>query len=158
MAIIRRRTIILQMYPYFNWTEVLPVRPPRPLKEVEQMFKDLPLVSIQRKVARERVHHVNVKMMLMRRRILRDFIRAYAAFVQTQVATREVMRLMRKKQHLKLYRKVLDGFKANATKKPLELTRCKEVDEINANISAWFRHFFRERVHQQAIINSVPLS
>ena len=62
MEIIRRRTEILQLFPYTNWVEIIPVRPPRPLKEVEAMYKDLPLVSIQRKVASERVHHVNVKL------------------------------------------------------------------------------------------------
>ncbi|OHT13126.1 hypothetical protein TRFO_16890 [Tritrichomonas foetus] len=158
MEVIRRRTQILQLYPYFNWTEVLPVRPPRPLKEVEQMFKDLPLVSIQRKVARERVHHVNVKLLLMRRRVLRDFMRALAAHVQTQIATREVMKLLRKKQNLRLVRSVFDAFIANAQHKEIEFKTSEHESEINSNIIAWERHFFRARNKQTKIVNSIPYS
>lgn len=156
MSSIRRRTQIMQLYPYFNWVEVLPVRPPRPLKEVEQMFKDLPLVSIQRKVARERVHHVNVRMMLIQRRMLRDFIRAYASYVQEQIATRSVIMLMKKKQSLTLTRKAFAVFKAKG--KDVVDEPNAEEKEISANITAWFRHFFRERARQKAVVKTMPFS
>ena len=157
MSNIRRRTTIMQLYPYFNWIEVLPVRPPRPLKEVETMFKDLPLVSIQRKIARERVHHVNVRMMLMRRRILRDFLRSFAAFVQEQIAIREVIKLLRLRQNLILKRKVLNSFKIFKNQNQLDLIS-KTEKEITSNILGWFRHFFRERVRQKNLIKQLPLS
>ncbi|EAX98203.1 hypothetical protein TVAG_263200 [Trichomonas vaginalis G3] len=157
MSSIRRRTQIMQLYPYFNWVEVLPVRPPRPLKEVEQMFKDLPLVSIQRKVARERVHHVNVRMMLMQRRMLRDFIRAYASYVQEQIATRTVIMLLKKKQQLTLTRKAFAAFKATGDKVAEDIPNAEE-QEISANITAWFRHFFRERARQKVVVKNMPLS
>ncbi|KAK8883137.1 hypothetical protein M9Y10_045785 [Tritrichomonas musculus] len=159
MEIIRRRTVILQLFPYFNWVEILPVRPPRPLKEVEQMFKDLPLVSIQRKVARERVHHVNVRMILMRRRILRDFIRAYASYVQEQIAKREVMKLFKRRKSLKLLVRAFYAFKTNWDGQP---PRNKSVNNqeliIKSDINAWFRHFFRVRVNQRKIAEKVPIS
>ena len=157
MADIRRRTQIMQLYPYFNWVEVLPVRPPRPLKEVEMMFKDLPLVSIQRKVARERVHHVNVRMMLMKRRMLRDFLRAYASYVQEQIATRSVIMLMKKKRNATTLRRALACFQAKGDEVPKNIP-CKQEDEISANITAWFRHFFRERSRQRALVSTVPFS
>ena len=147
----------MQLYPYFNWIEVLPVRPPRPLKEVEMMFKDLPLVSIQRKVARERVHHVNVRMMLMRRRMLRDFLRAYASYVQEQIATRTVIMLMKKLRSVRAMRIAFNCFKAKDLEVPQNIP-CSKEDEINANITAWFRHFFRERTRQRALVKQVPLS
>lgn len=158
MEAIRRRTVILQMYPYFNWVEVLPVRPPRPLKEVEQMFKDLPLVSIQRKVARERVHHVNVRMMLMRRRVLRDFVRSLASFVQTQIATREVMKLIRKKQRIRTMRTAFEGLRSEWMGEPPQMKITQMEKEITANIHAWIRHFFRERIRQNKIVEEMPLN
>lgn len=158
MLTIRRRTQILQLYPYFNWTEVLPVRPPRPLKEIESMFKDLPLVSIQRKVTKERLHHVNVKQLLMRRRLLRDFLRALAAYVQTQIATREVMKLLRKKQNIRRMRNAFNVLRANATHEEIINQVDQKETEINSNILAWERHFFRARNKQTQIVNGLPYS
>ncbi|OHT11223.1 hypothetical protein TRFO_01176 [Tritrichomonas foetus] len=159
METIRRRTEVLQLYPYFNWVEILPVRPPRPLKDVETMFKDLPLVSIQRKVARERVHHVNVRMMLLRRRTLRDFLRAFASYTQEQIAIREVMKLCRKRASLRLITRAFTGFKIIWLKDMNINPRCESLeDEINSNISAWYRHFFRARVHQKKIVEKIPLT
>lgn len=158
MLIIRRRTQILQLYPYFNWTEILPIRPPRPLKEIETMFKDLPLVSIQRKVTKERLHHVNAKLLLMRRRLLRDFLRAYAAYVQTQIATREVMKLLRKKQSIRLLRNAFNVLKANANHENYVHQIDQKEIEINSNILAWERHFFRARNKQTQLVNELPYS
>ena len=158
MQVIRRRAQILQLFPYFNWNEILPIRPPRPLKEIETMFKDLPLVSIQRKVTKERLHHVNAKLLLMRRRLLRDFLRALAAYVQTQIATREVMRLLRKKQNLRLMRKAFSAFKVNAGLDEIVNQIDKKVIELNSNILAWERHFFRVRNKQTQLVNELPYS
>lgn len=158
MLVIRRRTQILQLYPYFNWTEILPIRPPRPLKEIETMFKDLPLVSIQRKVTKERLHHVNAKLLLMRRRLLRDFLRAYAAYVQTQIATREVMKLLKKKQQIRLMRNCFNALKANADHEEFIYQIDKKEIEINSNILAWERHFFRARNKQTQLVNGLPYS
>ena len=157
METIRRRRQILELYPYFNWVEVLPVRPPRPLKEVEQAFKDLPLVSIQRKIARERMHHVNVRMMLSRRRMLRDFIRAYASYVQERRATREVMRLMRNRRNLSLLTQGYEAFKINKDGELKEPVSNKMKNEINSNIIAWYRHFFRARVRQRRSLEQVEI-
>lgn len=158
MEVIRRRTEVLQLYPYFNWTEVLPVRPPRPLKEIEQMFKDLPLVSLQRKIERERLHHVNVKLLLMRRRMLRDFTRAWVAYVQQMMATREVMKLLRRKQHLRLMRLSFKALQANATN--TEVTaQIESIElEVDSNIIAWERHFFRARNEQTRLTRTIPYS
>lgn len=159
MEIIRRRTEILQLFPYFNWVEILPVRPPRPLKEVEQMFKDLPLVSIQRKVARERVHHVNVRMILLRRRVLRDFIRAYASYVQEQIAKREVIKLFKRRRSLKLLVKSFYGFKANWDNQPPKRRSANNQELIiRSDINAWLRHFFRARINQRKMAEKVPIS
>lgn len=159
MEIIRRRTEILQLFPYTNWVEIIPVRPPRPLKEVEAMYKDLPLVSIQRKVARERVHHVNVRMILMRKRILRDFIRAYASYVQEQIAKREVIKLFKRRTALKLLVKGFNAFRSNWNNEP---PKNRSVDNqeiiIRSDINAWLRHFFRARINQKKMAEKVPLS
>lgn len=157
MSVIRRRIQVLQLYPFFNFVEILPVRPPRPLKEVEQMFKDLPLVSIQRKVARERVHHVNVRMMLMRRRMLREFIRAYASYVQEQIAIREVMKLYKQRREVKTKAKAYMAFKLNADESA-EITNLERVGkDIQWDIIAWHRHFFRARNHQAQLIQNIPV-
>jgi hypothetical protein len=159
MLHIRRRAVVLKLYPYFNWTEVLPVRPPKPLKEVAEQFKDLPLVSIQRKLARERIHHVNVKRRLQRRRILRDFVRTWAGYVQSQVAMREVIRLMIKKRGLATYRRVFEAFRSNWKGAPMEPDLpSDEEKEISGNIDAWFRHFFRERTRQNRMIKELPIT
>lgn len=121
------------------------------------MFRDLPLVSIQRKVARERVHHVNVRMMLMRRRVLRDFIRAYASFVQEQIAIREVVKLLRKKREVRLMRISMDAFKC-AQSDEYETKLNRHEFEIGANIAAWHRHFFRQRAAQRRIASTVPIT
>lgn len=159
MEVIRRRTEILQLFPYFNWVEILPVRPPRPLKEVEQMYKDLPLVSIQRKVARERVHHVNVRMILLRRRILRDFIRAYASYVQEQIAKREVIKLFKKRKSLKLLVKAFYGFKSNWDNQPPRNRSANNQELIiRSDIYAWLRHFFKARINQRKLAGKIPIS
>jgi hypothetical protein len=157
MDTIRRRTAILQLYPYFGLTDVLPGRPPRPLKEVEQTFRDLPVVSIQKKVARERNLHIQAKQAIMRKRTLRDFFRALAAFVQSQIATREVLQLMRKKQNMRAERMVFAAFKANWKKVPLRTDQESE-EKIDADIGAWFRHFFRERARLQRLVKKMPIS
>jgi hypothetical protein len=95
MVVGRRRVLLLKLFPYFNWTDVLPVKPPRPLHEIEQLLNDLPPVSIERKLARERAHHLNVRQLLARRPIMRDYFRAYASFVQVQRASRAVIKLLR---------------------------------------------------------------
>lgn len=158
VEMIRRRTIVMQLFPYFDHVEILPVRPPRPLKEVEHMFRDLPLVSIQRKVARERIHHINVRMLLMRRRILRDFIRAYASYVQVQIAIREVVKQIRRKQNLRRMRIGFDAFKAVRSGKPFRTKPNMFEDETTANIVAWNRHFFRQYITQQKLLETLPFS
>ena len=155
---IGRRVVLLKLYPYFDLAETLPVRPPRPLKEVEELFSDLPLESIQRKVAKERLHHVHVKAMLTKRRIQRDFLRAYASYVQVQIAIREVVKLIRKRQNLRLSRQVFRAFVANAQRKPINSQKSKHESQIDADIQAWFVHFFRERVRQVEMVNSLELT
>ena len=155
---IGRRVELLKLYPYFDLAETLPVRPPRPLKEVEEMFSDLPLVSIQRKIAKERLHHVHVKAMLTRRRILRDFLRAFASYVQVQIATREVIKLFRKRQQMRSYRLAFRAFAANASGKQVDVRKSKNENKLDSDIQAWFIHFFRERVRQNEIINNLEFS
>jgi hypothetical protein len=156
VPMIRRRTLILQLFPYFNWTETLPVKPPRPLKEIEQMFRDLPAAAVQRKIARERARHITVKALISHRRLLRDFLRAYAAFVQRQIATREVLQLMRTKQQLRLYMSVLGTFQTNA--KQIAITgQPRLIPQINADITAWFKHFFKERNRTERLVRRVPV-
>jgi hypothetical protein len=158
MVIIRRRTAILKLFPYFNWKEVLPIKAPRPLREIEQMFRDLPPVSVQRKIVRERTLHVHAKVLLIARRTMRDFFRAYASFVQTQIAARAVIKLMRQKQTTRSVRFVFDSFKANWQHVLYEPAEDAQVRVINADIAAWFNHFFRERVRQQRLALQIPYS
>jgi hypothetical protein len=158
MGVIRRRIAIVRLFPYFNWKEVLPVKAPRPLREIEQMFKDLPPVSIQRKLARERAHHLHARALLIARRTMRDFFRAYAAFVQTQLAIRAVIKLMRRRQALRALRPALNAFKANWWQIQFAPTDEPMVDAINADICAWFKHFFRESVRQRQLALQIPYS
>jgi hypothetical protein len=154
---VRRRTAILQLYPYFGLTDVLPGTTPRPLKEVEQMFRDLPVVTIQKKIARERNLHIQAKLAIQRRRMLRDFFRAFASFVQSQIATREVLQLMRKRQNMRSERMMFEAFKANWKKVPLRPYEEGE-EEISADIGAWTKHFFRERARLQRLVKKMPIS
>jgi hypothetical protein len=157
MVIVRRRVAILKLYPYFNWTDVLPVKPPRPIREIEQLFKDLPPVSVQRKLARERAHHVNVRQLLQRRRIMRDYFRAYASFVQVQRALRAVIKLLRTRHILRYYYMGYCAFRDNW----IHMTRPeipKPIEDINFDLATWFKHFFRERVRQQQLLSTLPYS
>jgi hypothetical protein len=158
MEIIRRRTEIMQRYPYFNWTETLPVKAPLPLKEVEQMFKGLPAVSLQRKLARARQHHLNTKVMLNERRTMRDFFRAFAGFVQTQQALRTVLKLLQQRQALRITRAGLVAFLKNWKKGKVELRETLEITALSADIEAWMKHFFRERARQQQLLKRLPYS
>ena len=159
IEVIRRRATILQYFPYFNWVEVLPVRPPRPLKEIESMFKDLPLVSVQRKVARERVHHVNVRMMLARRRVLRDFIRAFASYVQERIATREVLILIKRRRDMDKLRIGMDAFKLNKDQTFIFRNRMNQIQlGFTADIQAWLRNFFRVKAKLKQMNDEVEVS
>ena len=164
MEEIRRRVQIFQLYPYFNWTEILPVRPPIPLKQIEEMNKDLPPASLKRKIARERAHHINVKLLLQKHRLLRDFIRAYAAYVQSQYAIRSVIKLFRKEQNLIALRRMYENLKINAShetghtfSEPKQKRSETEI-RIRSDITAWMKHFFRIRNQQSLIIEGLPLS
>jgi hypothetical protein len=133
------------------------MRPPRPLQEIEKKFKDLPAVSVQRKIARERTHALAVKAKLNERRVLRDFFRAYAAFVQTQFAFREVMRLMEKRQLLKAYEIGLNALLENQKLDAFVKHESPELHVVNADIAAWMKHFFRARAAQQQMLQSIPV-
>jgi hypothetical protein len=153
---VRRRIVILQLFPYFGLTEILPVRPPRPFREVEMLYKDLPLLSIQRKVARERIHHVNVRMMLMQRRILRDFLRSYASYVQERIVVKKVVALLRKKRGVRLLKMGYRAFTGAVGKE-------REGDSVilkglSADILAWHRHFFKQRAKVRTRAKEIPFS
>jgi hypothetical protein len=154
-SIVRRRAVILSLFPYFNWTEILPVRPPRPLKEVAAAHKDLPMELIQRKVALERIHHVNVKLLLMKRRMMRDFVRGWASYVQNQVAVRAVFGLLKTKRSLRMMVDGMNGFRKNAGK---EAMGSRVVMAIDADIEAWFSQFFKVRNRQNKMANGMPWS
>lgn len=150
---IRRRIEILKLYPYFNWIECLPVRPPKPIREVQRHIKDLSSTSIQKKVANERMHYVNVKVMLYRRRLLRDFIRAYASLVQERISVRNVIILMKRRKALCLVRISLHKLYVNAKKIEYFQSKKTIVEETTQNdIDAWFLHFFAERIRQHNIV------
>jgi hypothetical protein len=158
MVVIRRRTELVQRYPYFDWRETLPVKAPRPLKEVEQMFRELPPMSLQRKVARARTHHVNVRVMLNDRRTMRDFFQAFAAHVQVERASRAVLKLMQDKQTLRTNRWAFDGIVMNWKKTLFESHEPQQIATINADIAAWMKHFFRERARQRQLLKKIPYS
>jgi hypothetical protein len=158
MDVIRRRTEILQRYPYFQWTETLSVKPPRSVREIKDEFKDLPVASLQRKISRARNHHVNVMVMLNERRTMRDFFRALASYVQVQRALRAVMDLMQAKQALRSYRIVLDAFVLQRRQGVYQLREPEQIAKINADIAAWMRHFFRERARQEQMLKKIPYS
>jgi hypothetical protein len=158
MVVVRRRVLLLKLFPYFNWTDVLPVKPPRPLHEIEQLFKDLPPVSIERKLARERAHHLNVRQLLGRRRIMRDYFRAYASFVQVQRASRAVIKLLRARQNLRLCHSGYIAFLQNRAKDAKPMWTPKPIEDISYDLATWFKHFFRERARQQQLLQTLPYS
>jgi hypothetical protein len=161
IKMIRRKTTILRLFPYFELKEVLPMKAPRPIREIGEVFKDLPAVSIQRKIARERILHVNAKVLILTRRTLRDFFRAYASFVQGQVATRAVIKLMRRRQVLRSMRFGFVMLKRNWKHMFVEggeEGEGHEIEIINNDIAAWFKHFFRERIRQNQLIQNIPYS
>lgn len=93
----------------------------------------------------------------MRRRILRDFIRAYASFVQEQIAIREVVKLLRRRRDVRLMRVSMDAFKCtHGDEYKTKLNRLEF--EIGANIAAWHRHFFRQRAAQRRVATTVPIT
>lgn len=141
LEVVRRRRELLILFPYSDWVDILPVRPPRPLREVGEIFKDLPMISIRKKVARERVHHINVRILLKKRQVMRDFFRAYASCVQRQVGQREIFRLMVRRRRIRYCALGFDAFRIAANKAPVELKLLPANRNVQADLLTWFRHF-----------------
>jgi hypothetical protein len=151
----RRREIFL-LFPYFSCVDVLPVRPPRPLRQVAEVFKTLPLVSIRRKIAKERTHHINVRMMLLARRMTRDFLRAWASHVQELRARREILKLMRAKCTFMYLRDGYNMFRLAAHKDRLPKTRSGDDRRVRADLATWFRHFIAYVRRQKKTLVTLP--
>jgi hypothetical protein len=151
IELIRRKRELLLLFPYFDWLDVLPVRAPRPLREVAQVFRDLPGPSIQKKLARERVHHLNVRAVLKTRRLMRDYFRAYASCVQERIATRAIKVLMAKRVRLRYLRHAYTAFRMAADKGPLPPRRMGHEDQVYKDLGAWFRHFVRFQHRQRQV-------
>jgi hypothetical protein len=156
---IRRRVTILRMFPYFNHIEILPVRPPRPISEVRKIFKDLPRVSIDRKIERERTHHINVMLLLSKKRTTRDFFRAYASYVQEKIATREAFKLMLQRNALRAQNLAFRLLVANAKKAiPEAATKTAVEQQVISDLVGWQKQFFIERRRQRKLGRRVPVS
>jgi hypothetical protein len=153
---IRRRREIFTLFPYFDCVDVLPIRPPRPLKEIKAMFKNLPVVSINKKIARERTHHINVRVLVQSRRVMRDFLRAYASYVQEQKAKREILVLMKARNRLKYLRDGYNMFSVNAGKEVLSRIRGGVEAQVYADLTTWFHHFVPYIQRQKRTIAELP--
>jgi hypothetical protein len=156
LALVRRRREIFTRFPYFNFIDTLQVRPPRPLRDVKELFRNLPPMSIKKKVAKERDHHMSVRMVLLDRRIMRDFMRAYASYVQEQIARREVLRLMKARNRLRYLRDGYDMFRRTAHKSPLPQSHVGQERTVHADLSTWLRHFMAWVQRQKKTIAALP--
>jgi uncharacterized phage-associated protein len=148
LEIVRRRKEVLVLFPYSDWIDILPVRPPRPLKEVENLFKDLPMISIRKKIARERVHHINVRILLHDRKVMRDFLRAYVAYVQKRIGRREIFRLMGQRRKIRYLTAGYNAFRIFANKNRVEQKKLPAQQNVQADLSTWFRHFIPSMQNQ----------
>jgi hypothetical protein len=155
MERVRRRRELLMLYPYFNYVEIIEARPPRPIKEVEQMFKDLPQPSIQRKLARERDHHVAVRLQLAEKRLKRDFFRAFASYVQEARACAEVMALMSRRRAMRLKKIGFNSFRAYEAKSMIVGQLVPDELRVSADLAAWFRHLIHERARQRRLVSKL---
>lgn len=155
---IRRRVMLLQLFPYFDLVECLPVRPPKSLKEIEQENQNLPKSSIQQKISQERDHHINVRMMLARRRMLRDFFRGYASLVQKILVNKDLIKIFEKKRNFVLERKSVICFRVNKNLDyQYDLSVLSPPEKLlKSDLNAWRVHFLSEKHRLNPLVELLP--
>jgi hypothetical protein len=69
-----------------------------------------------------------------------------------------VIKMMHWKQTLRSMRFVFDSLKSNWQHILYEPAEDRQVGVINADIAAWFKHFFHESVKQRKLALQIPFS
>jgi hypothetical protein len=158
LRVIRRRCELLCLYPFFGFKEILPINRLIPIQDIPTIYKDISSESLQKKISEEKSRHIEVKIMLGQKEMLRNFLRAYVSYVQEVKLTNEVIQRIQKIQQYRKMRIGFDSFFENWRKEPHCSKLCqKEVNE-QTNINALFVHFVKTRNKQHRLLMKVSVT